>query len=243
MSLVERLIKERQQKKGYFAVVGGERMTGKSTLAGTLPGRTLLVQPAHIESGNESPLEKAAECGNHVDLIQLENYEMFFELLTDEAVKEYDNIYIDGISAMSMQLYKSPKFKVIEKKTNNWDAFRFVKDVLQDFMEAMKQYAEVNDKNVFITYATEPVINKQTQQVESMRTVAMGNYPQKFVEEGAGTVVQSIVATDAEGNTKRALITSHTGPYHARVGDLLDGKAPKSLPHDLSELLKLAGRI
>ena len=52
--------------KRLFCVVAGPRLGGKTTIAGTLPGKTLLLQAAVLESGSRSALKLARERGNKV---------------------------------------------------------------------------------------------------------------------------------------------------------------------------------
>ena len=64
MSVLSRLIAQKAEDKKLFAVVAARRLGGKTTLAGTLPGTTLMLQAAVLESGSNSAKQLAEQRGN-----------------------------------------------------------------------------------------------------------------------------------------------------------------------------------
>ena len=43
-------------KKGVFIIIKGTRLSGKSTIAGTLKGKSILAQAALLETGSNSAI-------------------------------------------------------------------------------------------------------------------------------------------------------------------------------------------
>lgn len=241
MGLISRLLDERQKQKGFFAAIGGERLAGKSTIAGTLPGKTLLVQPAAIEAGNLSPKVLAESLGNTLDIVELARYQDFFELLSDEEILAYDNLYIDGISAVTEQIYRSPEYVAKTADGNVFKGFALIHDVVDDLIGALKNFSAKHDKNVFVTFATES-LRGPGGAVNEVKVIAKGKFPSKFVEKAAGNVLQVVLHQDEDGSTKRVLVVGTTGPYHARIGDILEGQLPKAMSPNLGELLTQLNR-
>lgn len=233
---------ERRRTQGFFAAIGGDRLAGKSTIAGTLPGRTLIVQPQDIEAGNLSPIELAEKLGNHLDLLELDQYQKFFTLLEDPDIHSYDNIYVDGISAFTKQIYQSPEYAKKTANGNVFDGFRLISDMSDTLIRSYKRFSKDYNKNVFITFATE-AIRGPDGAVAEVKTLSKGNNPKKFVEEAAGNVLQIVLVPAEDGSSQRVLFTTTTGPYTARLGDLLPGTVPAAVTPDLKELLTLLGRI
>lgn len=240
-SLLDKLKKQKQQSSGFMAAIGGARLSGKSTLAGTLPGSTLVIQPAGIEAGNTSPMELAKKLGNKLDLIEVENHGQLFEVLQDTGLLKYDNIYVDGISAFTEMVYSSPEFATKTAK-NKWDGFDYIKDQSGQLVLACKELAEKHDKNVFITYSLKEKTDENGN-VASVEMDAKGNATKTIVEGRSPNVVAAVAVTKEDGSLVRGLITKNKGPYVARLGNLLDEDNPgKIIPADLSTLLTIIGR-
>lgn len=242
MSLIQRLLQQRAERKGFFCAVGGVRLAGKSTVAGTLPGSTIIIQPRGIEAGNMSPVRLGQQRGNQVDLIEFGSHNEIFEILDDESILEYDNVYIDGISAFTELVYGSGTFAAKSKK-NKWDGFDYIKDQSTQLVTKAKELAETHDKNVFLTYALKPKYDANGI-ATSVEMVAKGNASKDLVEGKCPNVV-AIYPAPVEGQDEplRKLLTNNNGPYVARLGDMLDTDNPKVLDADLGELLKIVNRV
>jgi hypothetical protein len=240
MSLISTLKQQRQASNGFFCAIGGARMAGKSTIAGTLPGKTIIIQPRGMEAGNQSPVVLAEQLGNSLDMIEVESIAQLFEVVADEELLSYDNIYVDGISAITDMLFLSPEFAAKTKK-NKWDGFDYIKQNVQRLIMQLKHLADTGNKNVFLTYALEPKFDENGN-VKEVVLVAKGNASRSMIEGQGSNVVLISEATD-KGEIKRGIFTKNRGPYSARVGDILDEGNPGIIRADLSELLKLARRV
>jgi hypothetical protein len=244
MSLINELLKKKQQQKGFLAAIGGPRLAGKSTLAGTLPGKTLVIQPAGIEAGNLSPVRLAQSRGNHLDLIEFERFDQLEKLLNDRGIAEYDNIYVDGISAFTELLYKSPEFEAAQNKggkRNVFEGFSFIQDQAVRLVEHCKSLAENQDKNVFITYAIKHKYDAQGNVTEA-EMESKGNATRSLIVGKCPNVLTIVSIPTEEGGTVRKLLTHNHGPYIGRLGNILDTDNPKKLDADLGELLTYVNR-
>ena len=240
-SLIEKLKKQKQQSSGFMAALGGARLSGKSTLAGTLPGTTLVIQPAGIEAGNTSPIELAKKLGNKLDLIEVETHGQMFEVLADKDVLAYDNLYVDGISAFTEMIYNSPEFTTKSLKSK-WEGFDYIKDQSGSLVMLCKELAEKHDKNVFITYSLKEKTDEHGN-ITSVEMDAKGNATKTIVEGKSPNVLTAVAVTKEDGSLVRDIITKIKGPYVARLGNLLDEDNPgKIIPADLSQLLTVVGR-
>lgn len=224
-----------------MAALGGARLSGKSTLAGTLPGSTLVIQPAGIEAGNTSPIELAKKLGNKLDIIEVESHGQMFEVLQESAILSYDNIYVDGISAFTEMIYNSPEF-ITRSTKNKWDGFDYIKDQSGKLVLVCKELAEKNDKNVFITYALKEKTDENGN-IASVEMDAKGNATKTIIESKSPNVITAVAVTKEDGSLVRGLLTKNKGPYVARLGNLLDEDNPeKIIPADLATLLTIVGR-
>lgn len=241
-SLIDRLKKQKQESSGFMAAIGGARLSGKSTLAGTLPGFTLVIQPAGIEAGNTSPIEMANKLGNKLDLIEIDTHGQLFEVLTDSSILSYDHIYIDGISAFTEMVYASSEFKS-KFNRNKWDGFDYIKDQSTQLVTAAKDLASTHNKNVFITYSLREKTDENGN-VASVEMESKGNATKTLIEGKSPNVVAAVAVTKEDGSLVRGLVTKNKGPYVARLGNLLDEDNPgKVIPANLTSLLKIVGRV
>lgn len=242
MGLIDKLRKQKQESSGFMAAIGGARLSGKSTLAGTLPGSTLVIQPAGIEAGNTSPVELGKKLGNKVDLIEIESHLQIFEVLTDKEVLAYDNIYVDGISAFTEMVYGSPEFQKKSVK-NKWDGFDYIKDQSTKLVALCKEISAAHDKNVFVTYSLKEKTDENGN-VTSVEMDAKGNATKTLVEGKSPNVLAAVAVNKDDGSLVRGLITKNNGPYVGRLGNLLDEDNPgKIIPANLAELLTIVGRL
>ena len=235
------LLKKRliARDQGVFGVVLGERLAGKSTLAGTLNGKTIMLTAGLFETGSGSAQAKAKELGNHLDVSQFDSITELHEMIAEIADSDYDNVYIDGASGITELLYRSPEIKAALKK-NTWDGFRDIADRVEDHMLATKSLASQANKNVFYTMSVAPEMDK------------MGNVLQLKPEQKGGATVKNMKAIfpvvisiksryDDEGNQMDApeLVTKTNGLHSGRLDDLLSEDNPGVVPADLSLIVNL----
>jgi hypothetical protein len=237
MSIIAKLT-QKKKDKGVFGIVAGLRLGGKSTLAGTLPGQTLLIQAALRETGSSSAAALASSLGNELTIVEFETLSELREVLLEAAESKFDNIYIDGITAITEVRYNEPE--VLRKATSGspWGAFDLIKKTMADFIELSKKIAENYNKNVFMTLALNPEFDSAGSLIE-VKPELKGKATLSIIKGYAPTVLVIRSRKDEKGQTIRELITKNDGPYSARIDTLLDQQNPGVLPADLSQVITL----
>lgn len=233
-------ISNKTENSGFFCAVTGCRLSGKSTLAGTLPGKTILIQPSDVEAGNLSPKQLAEANGNELTLVMFSSIDEAMDILDDPDLLEYDNIYFDGISGTTEMLYDSPAF-AIKSKANKWDGFAYIGKTIRNLIAKFKELAELHNKRVFITMALDVKLDGNGEPAET-KLVAKGNITRSEIEGKVPNVICTIEHLDDKGNTVRQLLTRSVGPFLCRLGDLLDDANPGVIDANLVDLLTLVGR-
>jgi hypothetical protein len=238
MSFIQKLIKAKQ-KKGVFAIIAGLRLSGKSTLAGTLPGNTLLVQCALRETGSNSAQALAERLGNNLSIVEFETLAEFDGILKEAAQSpDFDNIYIDGISAITEVKYNEPAVLKLAQSGSPWGAFDLIKKTMQTAIEDSKEIAEKFQKNVFMTLALNPEFDASGNLIE-IKPELKGKATLSVIKGYAPTVLVVRSRKDEKGNVIRELITKNDGPYSARIDSLLDDQNPGVLPANLAQVISL----
>lgn len=235
MSIMERL-KKVDRDTGIFGVVGGLRLDGKSTLGGTLPGKTLLLQADVIETGSESALALASRLGNQLDVVSFDSLHDCLDILKDKEILEYDNIYIDGLSAINEMRYVAEDVQKASKK-NIWDAFRILGDDLRKFLLTAKKITTLGP-NVFLTLAYKSTVDANGN-ISELKPDVKGNVTISEIQRLCPVVVAVTKSFDDDGKLVRKLLTKSDEVYPARVDSLLDDDNPGVLPADLSLVIDL----
>ena len=236
MSIKARLAKQ-EAAHGVFAVVGGQRLDGKSTLAGTLPGKTLLLQAGELETGSGSALALAAELGNDLQVLTFRSFGDLVEVLSDSELAEFDNIYVDGISAINEMRYDCDDVQKVMKK-NIWDAFRLIGDDLRKVLREMKLLTMNHGINVFVTLAYKAKTNADGN-VSSLEPDVKGNVTIAEIQRLCPTVLAIRKTFDEDGNIGREILTQSDDVYPARMETFLDHNNPKKLEANLGLVLNL----
>lgn len=219
------------QKRGLFCAITGKRLAGKSTLAGTLPGKTAMLTAALFETGSGSATALAKELGNELDVFTFNSIGELKEMIT-EASKSYNNIYIDSATGVTELVYRSPKIVAALKK-NTWDAFREIADIVEDLMLHTKALTEQSELNIFYSIS---LIEKDGVLVPE----AKGNAVVKNIRAIFPVVLALRPEFNEDGESlEPSLITKTTGEYGARIDDLLAANNPGILPADLSKVIDL----
>lgn len=231
--------RENSKSQGVFGVVAGARVSGKSTIPGTLPGKTLMLQADLLETGSNSALKLAKKLGNDLVVLEFKSYGELVEVLQDPDITEFDNVYIDGLSAITDQLYTSESIQKTIKK-NVWDGFR---DLWQDTTNLLLLAKKLSVKqNVFFTLAVKEKFDRDGSLI-AIEPVTKGNATIEEVKKLCPTIVFTVASssTDEEGHTtiKRQLVTSYLGVYSARIDSLLDDENPGIIDADLSKVINL----
>lgn len=221
--------------KKLFCVVAGPRLGGKTTLAGTCPGRTLLLQAAVLESGSRSAQVLAKRRGNELvvetfaDLLTLRNR---IETLRDEA---YDNVYIDGLSAITDMKFSETAIQTIARK-NIWDAYLKLGTDVSDLLLKLKEltYGD-NAKNVFVTCALKVKSegNSQDVELESKGKMAVTSITK------LGEAVVTITQLNTEHGPRRTMITRTFDNWPGRVDGVLDDDNEGFYEPDLGIVLEM----
>ena len=228
-------------KAGVFAVVVGPRLGGKSTLAGTLTGKTAMLQAELFETGSGSAISKAEEMGNHLEVFTFGNVTELLELVEELSTSDFDNIYIDGSTGITEQLYRKTDIAAAIKK-NSWDGFRLVADEVERVMLTTKQLTEEFGKNVFFTLSVAEKYDSLGNLIE-IKAEQKGNAVVKNIRAIFPVVVALRARFDEEGNQmdEPELITKTDGLYAARIDNLLAKQNPGLIyPANLSELINLS---
>lgn len=240
MSILQKYAKAKE-KKGVFLTVKGTRLSGKSTLAATLPGNTILAQAALLETGSNSAVSLAKKLKHNLTVLEFKTVEELQEIIKEfKDMKEFDNLYIDGITAITELKYKEPR---INRKVNGggnmvWEGFREIAEATEALIESCKAITEVSSKNVILTLSLDPKHDASGELIELI-PITKGNATLgKLDRYGNNAVVVRCRNTD-KGEVVRELITKNQGPYTARIDSLLDDNNPGVITADLTTLINL----
>jgi hypothetical protein len=228
------------QNQGLFAAVTGMRLSGKSTLAGTLPGKTAMLTAKLFETGSASAVSLAAEMGNKLDVFEFSTAKELIELAKEADAAGYDNIYVDGASGLTEVLYRLPEIQKLMDK-NSWDAYSKLGDYVEDVMLTLKPIAERDGgPNIFFTAALEPKYDQLGNVIE-LAIESKGKSVIKNIRKIFPVVVALRAKVDGEGNTLPVpeLVTKTDGVYGARIDSMLAHHNPGSITADLTQLISL----
>lgn len=223
--------------KKLFGVVAGPRLGGKTTLAGTLPGKTLLLQAAVLESGCRSAQALARKRGN-VLVVEL------FDDLVDLRAKvskykdasDFDNIYIDGLSAITDMKFSEPDVQATARK-NIWDAYLKLGKDVSDLVVLLKSLTYgPHAKNIFITCALKV---KTEQGANDVELEAKGKMAVTAITK-LGEAVITVVQLPTEEGTRRVMITKSFDNWPGRVDGVLDEDNEGFYEPDLGIVLNMA---
>ncbi len=249
MSILDRLkAQDNQEGKKLFGVVAGPRLGGKSTLAGTLPGKTLMLQVAVLESGCESAKALAAKLGHALDVLSFTSMDdlgsIVKELVTDTT---YDNIYIDGLSALTDIKLREPRIAALVKK-DVWAGYRELGEDVNAVLLAMKSLTYAANtkkpKNVIVTCAL-AVKTGTNGNITDVSLEAKGNVAVSSVTQLGEFVVTVLppIATETGSTGHRMLTRTVDGIWPGRADGVLDEDNPGMIaPANLGELFKLINK-
>jgi hypothetical protein len=221
-------------KIGMFGVIAGPRLGGKTTLAGTLPGSTLLLQAALLETGSRSAQVLAKK--RNADLT-VETFRDLTHLRAEidkikSGEKQYDNYYFDGLSAITDLRYKQSDIQQMCKK-NVWEGFGKLGEDVNALLLEMKEIAD-SGANVFITCALK--VNKEGGDVE---LETKGKMAVTAITKLGEAVLTVMLLPVEGGGEKRMLITKSAGQWPGRIDGILDEDNPGIMEPDLTKVLAL----
>jgi hypothetical protein len=228
------------QTRGIFGAILGQRTAGKSTIAGTLPGRTCMLTAKTFETGAASAQALAAERGNQLDVFEFASAKELVAMAKEAVAEGYDNLFIDGASGLTEIMYRTPE---IAKKlnSNQWEAYALLADHVEDALLAIKELAEVdNGVNIFVTASVEAKYDQAGNVIE-YAIESKGRSVIKNLRKLFGVVVHLRPAFDGDGNRLDApeLVTKTDGPYMARIDSLLAHHNSGIMEADLTSLISL----
>jgi hypothetical protein len=237
MSVLAKIMQARREA-GVFGVVAGTRLGGKSTLGGTLPGKTLMLQAKLIETGSRSAEAMAKKAGNELDIAEFDTLPTLVailgELRTDTI---YDNVYIDGLSAINEMKSREPDMKKLFVK-NVWDAYREVGDSAMNILYLAKLLAEESGKNVFFTLAMKEKYDAMGN-LANLDADLKGNMTLGSIKRLCPIVLCVRSRMDDQGKLHREILTKTDGVYSARIDLLLDDNNPGVVEANLAKVLEL----
>lgn len=220
--------------KRLFAVVAGPRLGGKTTIAGTLPGKTHLLQAAVLESGSRSAQALAKRNGNELVVETFTDLVDLWPKLDKASKSNADHIYIDGFSAINDLRWGSDDMQRLAA-ADQWKAFGKHGSEMVKILRAIKEYS-YGAQNVFITAALrQDTLKDGTPTVELECKGKMGATEITKI----GEAVLTVMLTPSEQGMKRVLITKTQDMWPGRIDGLLDEDNPATMPPDLSQVLAL----
>lgn len=232
--------RKKEQESRVFAVIAGTRLSGKSTIAGTLPGKTLMLQASPLETGSKSALKLASKLGNDLTVCSFSSVGELWEYFKDKDLYKFDNLYIDGLSAITEQLLGSPEVKKIIAMKNDWAGYRELWVEATNLLLAAK---EISTKiNVFFSMAMREERDSQGNVVE-VKPEVKGNATLGSIQRLCPTVLYTIAETyeteDGEIKVDRKIIAGYRGVYAGRIDSFLDGEGIDIMNADLGKVLEL----
>lgn len=223
---------------GKLIAVLGERASGKSTIVGTLPGKTCMFI-MRGEAGGGAARALAKKHGNTVDIVDLPTYQNLVELLNEKIpggeYDSYDNLAFDSLTIISEEVYKSKEVSMVRNK-NAFDGNDLYKLKVIDFVVKLKSFT--NKFNVLCTCAIK--VERGENELPTDFDLTMIGGKTKNAVIGAFSNITCIYTMQAEdGSVKRRLITNNWNGLTCRLQDILDEDNPKKIDPDLSKVLEL----
>ena len=224
--------------KKLFAVVAGERLAGKTTLAGTLPGRTLLMQCAIKESGSLSAQKLAKRNGYQLQVATFADLAELLAMLPVAAKSpDYDHLYIDGFSALNDLRWGMPDMQKLAKN-DQWKAFGMHGEEMTQLLENLKRhtYLEHGGKNVWLTCALKVKTEGTEKDVdlECKGKIAVSS----ITRLGEAVLIPMSVPAE-NGGTRRIILTKSYDKWPARIDGLLDDENPGYVEPSLANVMAL----
>jgi len=248
MSILAQLKSIEPQTTKANILVTGRSGTGKTTLAGTLPGRTLLLQVAGKEYGAETAMAQAKVNGNVLDSIALSSLSDFIKVATELKLDTvYDNVYVDSLSGLTFLAADDPEIaQMLQVKKPGANPFVGYSRIQAEIDKVHKAFSELlyapskKPKNIIFSLAIEPKLDASGLPAE-ISPVMMGRASYSVFTRPAPTIL--VLATkNTETGTERVMLTSNVGPYIARVNGLLDAVNPKMIEPNLATLFTLIAK-
>jgi hypothetical protein len=232
-------IMSKKKKEGAFGVVGGFRLGGKTTLAGTLPGKTKLLYANLLETGYKAALALAKKRGNKLEEEAFVDLSDLVAKLAEAADSDVDNIYIDGISAVCEMKMDEEEVKKASKKSV-WDGYFLLAQATKKLILLCKEISEKTGKVIFVTLPYKSKLNANGDIVKVEADI-LGNATINSITKYCPIVLAVDTEYDEDGNGQRILYTASTEQIPARVDHILEEDNPRKIKADFVEVFKLLG--
>jgi len=235
MNLSDR-IKEKQQNKTKLIVVAGPRFGGKTGSLGTLPNKTLVIEITDKESGSDGALAVAKVTGNSLDVVTGNDCEDALALAKEAFNLGYDNVAIDGISALTEVEADKPKIKKQLEGTGNavFAGWRLIGTAVVNLIQDLKQLSAEVNKPIILTLALKEIKDREGN-VTSTDVETKGNMAESLIRGKCPFYVVARMAADKDGNPLYVLQTKDDGLYGARLDGVLSEHNPKGFRTEKSK--------
>lgn len=228
MSLQDR-IKAAKSKKTKFIVSAGLRFGGKTASLGTLPGKTLLAVIGTKESGAAGAVKVAEITGNHIDVIDDIHDGKDAVAVARQAFEDgYDNVAVDGLSAITEVEAEKPKAKKMLDAGGNsvFAGWRIIGTETINMIQELKELSTEYNKPVILTMALKDPKADSTGNLSALEADIKGQMPLGFIKGKCPYFVCARLVSDKDGNPVHVLQTKPDSLYPCR----LDGVIAKDLP-------------
>lgn len=227
MGLITDRLKKQKEVSGIFLCLAGPRFGGKTTTLGTLPGKTLLIDISDKESGSRGAVNMADRMGvKTFDVVTGLDCKDVKELVAEGVAAGYDNIAIDGLSALTEVELESP-IVVRAGKSDKWKGWEQLGKHVTDLLQSLKKTAAASGTNIIFTVALKEKTNAEGE-VTEVKLDLKGNMAEGYITGRCPYFVVSRLASDAEGKPVRILQTYSDGIYNGRLDGYLEDTYPKS---------------
>lgn len=171
-------------------LIYGNAGVGKTTLAGTLPGKSIIIS---LEAGLLSLRDK------DIDFIEIKSIPELKDALTQVSKSDYDNVFIDSLSEIASLFveYATKEYPDDRQTMKKWG---YYSEMITKFIK----YTRDLDKNIFYT-ALEKVDKD-----EIGRRFSLPDFPGSIAHKCPAffDLVFNMVVFEKEGEKVRALATS-----------------------------------
>jgi len=231
---------ERDKEGGIVAVIGGMRLSGKTTLSGTLKGKTLLIYAKGIETSIKSAKKLAKDNGNTLHVVPFGSLAELGNILNASIDKGYDHVYIDSLTAVNNFKYQEPDVNrlVNGKGDAVFKGFRLLGEEMLKFLATCKEVAQSTGINIFLTIGYDPVRDKEGNLID-LNPALKGNMTLSFLQQACPIFLFVGKEHQEDGTTERRIFIKDQGPITARIDYLLEHEGPKKIKADLMEVFKL----
>lgn len=221
-------IAQSKNKKTKFILSAGLRFGGKTASLGTLPGKTLLAIVGNKESGAEGAIKVAEECGNTIDVVDVVDGSDILTVTRDALEAGYDNVAVDGLSAVTEVEAEKPKVKKMLNAGGNsvFAGWRMIGTEVIDMIQGLKALSSEFNKPVVLTMALKDPKADASGNIGVLEGDVKGQMSLSHIKGKCAYFVCARQASDKEGKPVFILQTKSDDLYPAR----LDGVLAKDLP-------------